>query len=169
MIGYAGVELYLLLQYEGTESAIKRLTTGKVVASDALMENMLYMERELAELRYSLTIGEIEQYRYVSKKVAGALESTCREIEPGWTEYEISVLLQTKVLKHGFMPHCVLVATDERIFKYRHPIPTIKRLQKYAMVVICAEKWGLISNATRFVHFGKLPEEIQEKKLSCSN
>ena len=54
-------------------------------------------------------------------------------------------------------------AADERISKFRHPIPTEKKIEKYLMVSVNARKWGLIVSLTRFVHFGKLPEELREK------
>ena len=56
-----------------------------------------------------------------------------------------------------------LVATDERIFSYRHPLPTAKQLQKYAMLVLCGRQGGLICSVTRLVHFGKLPDETRQK------
>jgi Xaa-Pro aminopeptidase len=54
-------------------------------------------------------------------------------------------------------------AADERISKFRHPIPTEKRIENYLMVSVNARKWGLIVSLTRFVHFGTLPKELGEK------
>lgn len=150
--------------YEGTEAAILQLCKGKKVGSDVPFGNLPDVGSDLAPLRYCLTDKEIERYRWLSQKAAQAVETTCREIEPGWTEHEIAAHLAGKVLKDGINPAVLLVASDERIFKYRHPIPTDKRLDKYAMVVLCAEKWGLIGNVTRFVHFGPLPGELVENK-----
>jgi antitoxin VapB len=56
-----------------------------------------------------------------------------------------------------------LVATDERIFSYRHPLPTDKKMDRYAMVVLCGRRWGLVCSVTRLVHFGRLPEEVRRK------
>jgi Xaa-Pro aminopeptidase len=63
----------------------------------------------------------------------------------------------------GLNPTVILIATDERVFKYRHPIATDKKLERYAMIVICAERYGLVASSTRFVHFGPLPKELEEK------
>lgn len=61
-----------------------------------------------------------------------------------------------------------LIATDDRIFKFRHPLPTDKKLDKYAMLVLCGRKWGLVCSITRLVHFGKLPEELRRKMEACA-
>ncbi|HUL38608.1 MAG TPA: M24 family metallopeptidase, partial [Thermodesulfobacteriota bacterium] len=41
--------------------------------------------------------------------------------------------------------------------------PTEKRIEKFLMVSVNARKWGLIVSLTRFIHFGKLPEELRKK------
>lgn len=60
----------------------------------------------------------------------------------------------------------LFVGTDERIFKFRHPVPTEKKLKRYCMVVICAQKWGLILSMTRLVHFGTPSDEIRSRYQS---
>ena len=56
-----------------------------------------------------------------------------------------------------------LVGTDERIFTYRHPLPTAKKLDKYAMLIFCGRWKGLVCSISRLVHFSPLPEELREK------
>jgi Xaa-Pro dipeptidase len=150
--------------YEGTDVAIQELIKGKNIASDTSLFGLEDVSSELTKLRSQLSKDEVEKYRWLSQKAANALESVVREITPGMTEHEIAAKLASKVIKDGVNPQAILVATDERIFNYRHPIATDKKLEKYAMVVICAEKWGLVANATRFVHFGELPQELKENK-----
>jgi antitoxin VapB len=57
----------------------------------------------------------------------------------------------------------LLVAADDRIMKYRHPIPTDAKVKRAVMVVVCARRWGLVCSATRLVHFGKMPPELVRK------
>ncbi|MFJ7977350.1 M24 family metallopeptidase [Peribacillus sp. NPDC096379] len=159
-----GYEFITLEWYEDQDSIVQGLTEGKKIASDVSIGDFLDFGHELTSLRYTLTSDEIDRYRWLSKQAAMAVESTCREIQPGWTEFEIQAHLAAKVIKRGINPQLILVSTDERVFKYRHPIPTDKKLANYAMIVLCAEKWGLVANVTRFVHFGELPAEINENK-----
>ncbi|WP_026693375.1 M24 family metallopeptidase [Peribacillus kribbensis] len=150
--------------YEDQDAVVRKLAEGKKTASDVPFEGFTDFGMALASLRFTLSQEEQERYRWLSQKAAKAVEATTREIEQGWTEYEIAAHLGAKVVKDGINPQVILVSTDDRVYKYRHPIPTAKKLDKYAMIVICAEKWGLVANATRFVHFGELPQNLKENK-----
>ena len=155
--------------YEGHQESIDKLCQGKKIGTDVCPDSILLragidMSKDLAELSYALSLEEIERYRWLSQNVARALEDTCRQIKPGMSEYEIQALLTAKVVCLGIQAPVLLVATDQRIYKYRHPIPTEKKLEKYAMLVLCGEKWGLVTSATRFVHFGPISEELQQNK-----
>jgi Xaa-Pro aminopeptidase len=79
------------------------------------------------------------------------------------TEHEIAGLLDRRLYSRGIVPTLTLVATDERIDRYRHPIPTDKKLVRRAMLVTGARKWGLIVSATRMVQFGAMPEELRRR------
>src|SRR5207244_8067258 len=43
-----------------------------------------------------------------------------------------------------------------------------KRLERYAMLVLCARKHGLIASATRLVHFGAPPDETRKRAGACA-
>ncbi|MFC0471787.1 M24 family metallopeptidase [Halalkalibacter kiskunsagensis] len=159
-----GFELVQCEWYENPDELIKTLCEGKQIVADTSVFGLEDVSSELIALRSRLANEEVERYKWLCQKAATALESVCHEIEPGMSEFEIAALLSPKVIKDGINPQVILVATDERIYHYRHPIPTDKKLEQYAMIVICAEKWGLVANATRFVHFGELPELVKENK-----
>ena len=57
----------------------------------------------------------------------------------------------------------LLIAADERISRFRHPIPTSKRVERMCMLVAGARMKGLICSATRIIHFGKLSADLVEK------
>jgi len=155
--------------FEGHQEAIRQLCQGKKMGTDVCPETIplaaaINVSQELAELSFVLSPEDIERYRWLSQNVARALELTCRQIDPGLSEFEIQAQIASKILNLGIQPQVLLVATDQRIYKYRHPIPTDKKLERYAMLVLCGEKWGLVASATRFVHFGPLSEELQQNK-----
>ena len=59
-------------------------------------------------------------------------------------------------MRRGILPSVYLYAVDERIYKYKHAVARGARLKKYAMLNLCARKWGLAISITRFVHFGEI-------------
>ena len=67
-----------------------------------------------------------------------------RAVAPGMTEYELAARLSFEAQVRAAQPIVVLVATDERIFNFRHPLPTAKRLDRYAMLIICGRRHGLV-------------------------
>ncbi|MFZ5816505.1 MAG: M24 family metallopeptidase [Bacillota bacterium] len=117
----------------------------------------------LAPLRWTLSRLEVERLRYAARAAAEALEATARAILPGQTEFEIAGELARRVLALGMEPVVNLIATDDRVYQYRHPLPTERRLERYAMLVIGARYRGLVISATRLVHFGPIPSHLAER------
>jgi Xaa-Pro aminopeptidase len=82
---------------------------------------------------------------------------------PGEKESEVVGRLCNELWRDRIDPITLMGAADDRVSKYRHSIPTEKKIEKYLMVSVCARKRGLIVSLTRFVHFGKLSEDLREK------
>ena len=114
-------------------------------------------------LRWRLTEAETARYREVGAIVGSQLEAACRSVRVGVAEHEIAGDLAGRLAREGVRTPVVLVAADERVARYRHPIPTGNRVKRYFMVVVCGERQGLICSATRLVHFGRLPDELAAK------
>jgi antitoxin VapB len=91
------------------------------------------------------------------------MDTAIRLTQPGETEHQIAARLDFESRNRGIQPIVNLIATDERIFAYRHPLPTFKKLNRYAMLVLCGRRWGLVCSITRLVHFGSIPEELRRK------
>jgi Xaa-Pro dipeptidase len=67
------------------------------------------------------------------------------------------------LLSRGILPSVYLMAVDDRILKYKHASRAASVLKNYAMLNLCARKWGLTVSITRFAHFGALPAELSER------
>lgn len=126
------------------------------------------LSMEISRLRFSLTPQEIERYRWVGYHTGQALEHAARALRPGMSEVQIAGLIAAQAFERGITPVLLLVGVDERIDHFRHPLPTQKPLDHYAMLVICGRRWGLVASATRFVHFGPLPAELARKQEACA-
>lgn len=124
---------------------------------------------DFVQLRWSLEPEEIERYKEGGRRTSLAMERACREIKPGMTEHEVAGVLSHYVHAQGLVPVVNLIASDERVKRFRHPIPTDKKVERYVMLVICSEYCGLISNMTRFVSFGPLSDDQKRRQQAVVN
>jgi Xaa-Pro dipeptidase len=147
----------------GVLKAVERLVGNGKVASDTGLGGSVKMTEELAELRYSLIDAEVERYRKVGRATEESVRQVCRRIEPGMTENAIAGMLAEELYSRGVTPVVLLIAADDRIERFRHPINTDRKVKRCAMVVCCGRRWGLIISCTRIVHFGKLPAELRRR------
>ncbi len=63
----------------------------------------------------------------------------------------------------GIAQEVDIVCADGRLWQDRHGLYSDRRIERYAMLVFCAHKWGLVANLTRMVHVGPVPTEIRER------
>lgn len=117
----------------------------------------------LYPLRASLRESEIARFRWLGAQTGEAVTEVLRGLTPGLTEYEMEGRVAETLLSHGILPSVYLMAVDDRILKYKHAVARGKRLEKYAMLNLCARKWGLTVSITRFAHFGALPTDLGDE------
>ncbi len=133
------------------------------LGGDCYFPEVNNLQEEIKQLRFSLLPEEIKRYRSLGRETAKMMTEVCKAIKPGDTENEVKARLAQKLWSKNINPHLILVGSDERLFAYRHPIAKDREIKKYVMVVTCAERYGLIINLSRFVHFGKIAEELTDK------
>lgn len=150
---------------------VREMIGGRKVAADSEMFGLplTSLPGDFAELRWSLLPEEIERYRDGSHRASRAIEEACREVKPGMTGHDIAGMLDHHVRAKQLNPVVTLVATDENIERFRHPLPRNTPINRTAMLVTCAEFGGLISCITRFVHFGPLSAERKAKQQAICN
>lgn len=147
---------------------LAELTAGLRLGADASHPGTTDLGDDFNRLRLKLTPAEGERFRSLGHACARAMDAAIRQVRPGMTEYEIAGLLSQHTYAQGAVPIVNLIASDERIFRFRHPLPTGKRLEKYAMLVLCGRAHGLVASITRLIHFGPLPEDVQRKQRACA-
>jgi len=123
----------------------------------------------LFPLRASLGETEFARYRWLGAEVAAATIEALHQIEPGLSEYDLEAITAGELLRRGILPSVYLFAVDDRILKYKHAAARGARLKQYAMLNLCARKWGLAISITRFIHFGALPAELAARFQSAAN
>jgi len=153
---------------EGREGALRELFGKRRIAADDGTAGAADVEPYLAALRMKLTGHELDKYRWLGKAAGRGIAEVCRKINRGMTEEEIAGNLFAVMQKRGVKPTVLLVAADDRLRKYRHPIPTPAKVRQAVMVVLCARRWGLICSVTRLVHFGELSPELKRKHAAVA-
>ena len=150
--------------YENKEMDLVRAVVGEgPIGGDVSAPNIANFDDEIKTLRYELTEGEIERYLFLGNKVSTAIEKILTEIEPGDTEAEITGRLAAELWKDRIDPTGYMAAADERARLYRHPIPTLHKVDKYIMLCVNARYQGLILTITRLAHFGSVPAKLQKQ------
>jgi antitoxin VapB len=103
----------------------------------------------------------MQRLRWVGNTSHMLLAQVAREIQPGMSELEIAARIQEAYTRNDMTLDVLIVGVDERISHYRHPLPTRRVLERYALLHPAARRWGLHANITRLVHFGPPPDAIQ--------
>jgi Xaa-Pro dipeptidase len=148
-----------------TVAAAEKLAGGPL-GSDTPGEGLTLVN--LYPLRASLSESEIARYRWLGAETAAATVEALHQVEPGLSEFDLEAITAAGLLRRGILPSVYLFAVDDRIFKYKHAVARGARLKQYAMLNLCARKWGLAISITRFVHFGALPAELATRFKSAA-
>ena len=162
-LGYKPVSFPWRLEAERKAAAVKKLIKGKRVASDDGIAGTRLLDADFTALRFSLTQAETARYRRLGRDCRDAMEQVCPKIRRGQREYEIAAAICSAFTARDVMPTVALIAADDRIKKYRHPIYTDKKVRNCVEVVMCGRRKGLILSLTRLVHFGRLPKALRRK------
>ena len=121
------------------------------------------VEGAIARCRYRLTEAEIERYRLLGAEAGAIIGGLAKTFIPGQSEQEIARLATYALASRGISSFVTLVAADERLQKYRHPVPTAKKWEKVVMVVVCARRRGLVASLSRIVSAAKVSDELQRR------
>jgi antitoxin VapB len=122
----------------------------------------------LYEQRATLTDEQQARARALGRDAAEVVERVLREdVRPGMTEHHLGGAVAGWLRDRGVFAHVCLIASDDRIARYRHPTPTAKKIDRVAMVAVCAQRQGLIVSLTRLVHFGVLGADLRRRHDAC--
>ena len=160
-----GWEVLAYPWWEGSATARVRELAGDdaPVLADGPLPGARDVGGEVATLRALLGPEEQRRAAAVGRETAEALEACCRALRPGDTEFVVAGRLAQECYGRGLEPVVHLVAADERAHSRRHPLPTARRVARYAMVVVCGMRDGLVLSATRLVHFGPVGDDLRRR------
>jgi len=149
---------------ENIEDVIKNISGDDLAGCDYENNSFVNLEYDLTKLRVDLTDCEVKKIKEFSEDYSEILTDFCLKLKPGVTEKEIADNLEYLFKDHNVNFPVLMVGSDDRIYKFRHPIATDKKVEKYLLIATVAEKFGLHVSVSRSIHFGSISGELQKKQ-----
>ena len=128
----------------------------------------LAMPAELQELRLALTAGEQGRLRALGADASGALEDAMRRVRRGMSERELAAEIAWGLERTGTVACVLLVGSDERRARFRHPTVSAATIERDALAVIVAVRGGLNVACTRTVSIGPPDPTLLERHRAAS-
>lgn len=126
------------------------------------------VEPALSRARSFLTDDDIARYRALGREAGMMLGNVCRTLAPGDAERDIARTIMDSAVALRARPIVTLVGSDERLRRYRHPVPTAAAWKHVVMVALCAERDGLIVSLSRIVAVGGPPDLDARTRATAS-
>jgi Xaa-Pro dipeptidase len=153
--------------HEEPDVLLRELTGGAAIGADFPSEYGPDLSAEISPLRYVLDGDAIEGYRLLGADTALALAEVASSLSPETDEFEAAAELSAACLRRGMFVPVLMAASEERLVRYRHPVPQGGPLGRQAMLVACAERGGLFANLTRMIYFDDPDPETARRQRAC--
>ncbi len=153
--------------YEAPAPLYRELSGGAARGADFPLEGARNVSEEIAPLRYMLDAEAIELYRQAGAETYDAMGEAAASVSPGMTEHEAAANLIAACRRRGLTTSVTLVAADDRIARYRHPIPRGATIRRRVMLVVCAERGGLYVSLTRILDFEEPDGDLARRQEAC--
>lgn len=144
---------------EGPGPNLQNLIKGKKVLSDFPLPNAVEDFNGIKRLRFQLSPEQEKIALDLSQKAAQLLEEGLKNLKAGLSEFQIQAEIRKPFDAENIALPVLLVAGDDNLKNYRHPLATAKIVSRKIMVVICAVFQGVEIAATRLRYFTPPTEE----------
>lgn len=148
------------------ESRDPLLPTGSKVGSDQTGGERTELGTEIEKLRQSLVAEDVVRLRAISHDAAVALGAAMRETAAEDREIDVAGRITRALYSADLDVVFMGVGGEDRVRKFRHPLPTQSDVGARVIASICARRKGLIASATRIVTFGDLSSHHYEEYLN---
>ena len=162
-----GMEVVEHPWHEEPAALLRELAGGAGIGADFPSELKPDLAAEISPLRYVLDEEAIESYRLLGADTALAVSEVAGSLSPDTDEIEAAAELSAACMGRGMFVPVLMAASEERLVRYRHPVPQGGPLGKQAMLVACAERDGLFANLTRIVYFEDPDPETIRRQEAC--
>ena len=107
------------------------------------------VEPALSVLRCRLDPEELPRYRQLGATCGRVVGAIARAVRPGMQEIEVTRLVSAALGAQDVRASVLLVGADDRIDRYRHPVPTAATWAKRLLIVVCGEREGQVVAVSR--------------------
>ncbi|MFB6234248.1 MAG: M24 family metallopeptidase [Halopenitus sp.] len=120
-----------------------------------------------SQLRQPLNDEDVTRYRELGRETAAAVETVCRELQPGDPEYEVEAAIRISLSSRDVETPVILVGGGDRAANYGHPTPGDDELGDYAIVSVVGERGGLFASLTRTIVFDA-PDWLKDRHRAAA-
>src|SRR3954469_1554882 len=121
--------------HEGPDATLRELIGDVPWGADlALPGAVSNLGGAIARMRRVLDPDAVEQLEAVGADTSAAVAEASRAVEAGTDEHAIAGSLADACRRRGLVPHVLLVGADERIARFRHPLPAGATVRRRALL-----------------------------------
>ena len=148
--------------------AAQTVNTGTRLGADWPLAGARLIDKPLSAARALLTPSEAARYRKLGADAGRAMGEIARGLEPGMSEHDVARRITDGAAALGGRATVVLVAADQRIARFRHPVPTSAVWRSAVMLVACIQRQGLVVALSRVVSAGAPDEDLTRRTEACA-
>lgn len=142
------------------------LPTGSKVGSDQVGGERLDMSAEIEIIRGSLISSDILRFKEICSDAALALGNAVKEVSASDREIDVAARVTSALWRSNLEIAFLGVAGQDRVKRFRHPLPTASLVGDRLCVSICAKRKGLIASITRMATFAPLEQSATDEYRS---
>jgi len=143
-----------------SEGRDPQLPTGSKVGSDQPGADRIDLGVEVEMMRASLIASDVERFKDICVDAAVALGNAMKQVESTDREIDVAGLITHSLWQADLEIAFLGVAGEDRVHKFRHPLPTDAVVGNRVSASICAKRKGLIASVTRIVTFGEVTDSM---------
>ena len=146
-----------------SEGRDPQLPTGAKVGSDQPGADRIDLGTEIEIIRASLIESDVARFKQICIDAAVALGNAMKQVESSDREIDVAGLITHALWQADLEIAFLGVAGQDRVYKFRHPLPTDAVVGNRVSASICAKRKGLIASVTRIVSFEPVTDAIAKE------
>ena len=143
-----------------SEGRDPQLPTGAKVGCDQPGADRIDLGTEIEIIRASLIESDVARYKEICSDAATALGNAMKQVVSSDREIDVAGLITHALWQADLEIAFLGVAGQDRVHKFRHPLPTSAVVGNRVSASICAKRKGLIASVTRILSFETISDAM---------